>query len=68
MTGVPAGQTTSRSSIMGKRQETFLSSTVTRTSLRPNFHSTEVKKNIRNVAFVWKYGNISDYIETINDL
>jgi hypothetical protein len=59
---------TSRSSIMGKQQETFLSSTMSRPTLSPNFHSTEVKKNIINIAFVRKYGNRSDYIETINDI
>jgi hypothetical protein len=48
---------------MGKRQETFLSSTVT---LRPNFHSAEVKKNIRSRGFVRKYGDRFDYIENFD--
>lgn len=68
MNGEPAGQTKNRSSIMDKRQETFLSSTVTRPPLRPNFHTTEVKKNIKSGDLDWKYGGRFDYIETINDL
>jgi len=53
---------------MDKRQENFLSSTVTRPIPRPNFHTTEIKKNIRSKGFERKYGDSFDYSETIDDL